>query len=168
MIRGRRKYFGLYPEGMKQCTEELIRCYNEIRSRDPPVAPSLSTMINTFNAIVKRYNFDQKLQRSNRVLVGRTKKTPLKFSRDYIRKLCMDLGLHVVATGSREPKHADPKEMEDWAREVNELFEKYEIDPRANVQFDEFNDIRGSTQKKWSYERGNHLIPCRRRRTALL
>ena len=145
--RGRRKYFDLYPEGMKQRTEELVRYYNETTSRDPPEAPCLSTMINTFNSIVKRYNFDQKLQRSNRVLVGRTKQTPLKFPREYIRKLCMGLGLHVVAPGLREPKHADPKEMEDWAREVNALFSNYKIDPRANVQFYEFNDIRGITQK---------------------
>ena len=43
--RGRGKYFDLYPEGMKQCTEELVRCFNETTSRDPPEAPRLSTMI---------------------------------------------------------------------------------------------------------------------------
>ena len=40
--RGRRKYLEMYPEGMKQCTDELVRDYNEAKSSDPPVAPGLS------------------------------------------------------------------------------------------------------------------------------
>ena len=166
--RGRRKYLEMYPEAMKHCTDELIRYFNQATSHDSLRPPGLSTMVKTFNSIVKQYSFNQTLQNSNRVFVGKTEKTPLKFSRDFIRKLCIDLGIHVVSTGSREVKDADPKEMEDWTVAVNELFEKYEIDPRANVQFDEFNDIRGITQKKWSHERGNDLIPSRRRSTALL
>ena len=49
---------------------------------------------------------------------------------------------------SREDKDAEPEDIDEFIRDVPKLFKDHSIDPRAHLQWDEFNDIRGLTRRR--------------------
>ena len=126
------------PLQMLACQGRLLQLYNEARDRKPPEMPTLRTLFNTWNSIVKRHNRTQSLIDGETLKSGRSHGL---FSYTFVREMCKNLGLKPSLTGSKEPADATPEDVDAFVSEVPKLFRDYKIDPRANLQFDEFNDI---------------------------
>ena len=144
-MRGRLSFGDQYPPQMMESKAKLLQHFEEARSRKPPCTPDQQTLFNTWNSIVKQYNRSQQI-------IGQP---PLKsrrkdgmFSVSCVRNICREVNLEATGVGSREPKDADPKDIEEFVQAVPKLFKEHGIDPRANLQFDEFNDIKGITQRR--------------------
>ena len=143
--RGRKAYKDKYPLEMLACQGRLARYHAECRSMSPPFAPDFETMYNTWHSVVNAFNREQRLL-DLPTLKGSCQGD--RFSWSYVRGMCIDLGLESVASGSAEAKAPEPEECLQFENEVGSIFQARCIDPRANVFFDEFSDIKGVTQRR--------------------
>ena len=103
---------------------------------------------------MKRHNRTQSLIDGETLKSGRSHGL---FSYTFVREMCKNLGLKPSLTGSKEPADATPEDVDAFVSEVPKLFRDYKIDPRANLQFDEFNDIKGITQRRMITKTGKAI-----------
>ena len=86
-----------YPLQLMSCQRQLVDCCNEARSRKEPFTHR--TLFNTWNAIVDKYNHEQRMIDAPE-LKGDGKDG--KFSQTWFRDMCRKLDLVSVADGSKE------------------------------------------------------------------
>lgn len=116
----------------------------------------MNTLFGTWKSLTKQFNRQQELVGRKPLTFGHGKKV-CSFS--WFSKRCHEREIAVVAVGSREDKDAEPEDIHDFIRDVPALFKEKNIDPRAHMQFDEFNDIKGTTQRRMTVKRGGPA-PC--------
>ena len=63
---GRKSFIDRFPEGMDACKSDLVKFYEEARSRTPPYSPSIVTLFNTWHSIVKKLKYNQKQKAEER------------------------------------------------------------------------------------------------------